>query len=249
MASVWIERRKTKKGQPRYRVEYSLGGYRSRGRYAGSFKTRREAEIRKHWVAGELAAQRVPDLTILKEPELSPTFAEAARRWQDSRVDAAEATKIQHRTALNRALPILGEHRIDAITAQHVADLVVHLHADGKARESIRKTVTALAMVFDHAGISPNPARDRVIVKLPRDESEEPNPPTAEQVAAVYRLIPSKHRLALLFLDWSGARVSAIDRTLVGDYDEARQRLRHGSRPPRRGRRSGSSSTRSSRTR
>ena len=75
-------------------------------------------------------------------------------------------------------------------------------------------------------GVAPNPARDRVVVKLPRDDSEEPNPPTAEHVAAVYRLVPSKHRLALLFLDWSGARVSAIDRTLVGDYDEARRRVR-----------------------
>jgi integrase len=81
-------------------------------------------------------------------------------------------------------------------------------------------------MVFDHAGVSPNPARDRIVVKLPRDESEEPNPPTAEQVVTVYRLIPSKHRLALLFLDWSGARVSAIDRTLIGDYDETRRRVR-----------------------
>ena len=81
-------------------------------------------------------------------------------------------------------------------------------------------------MVFDHAGVVPNPARDRVIVKLPRDGSEEPNPPTAEHVQAVYRPIPSKHRLALLFLDWSGARVSAIDRTLVGDYDEARRLVR-----------------------
>jgi hypothetical protein len=59
-----------------------------------------------------------------------------------------------------------------------------------------------------------------------RDDSEEPNPPTAEHVQSVYRLVPSKHRLALLFLDWSGARVSAIDRTLVGDYDEARRRVR-----------------------
>ncbi len=81
-------------------------------------------------------------------------------------------------------------------------------------------------MVFDHAGVSPNPARDRVIVKLPRDESEEPNPPSAEHVEEVFRLIPAKHRLALLFLDWSGARVSAIDRTTVGDYDAARQRVR-----------------------
>jgi hypothetical protein len=145
---------------------------------------------------------------MLREPVLAPSFSEAARRWQESRVDAAEATRTQHRTALNRALPILGDRRIDAISAQHVADLVVQLHTDGKARESIRKTVTALAMVFDHAGISPNPARDRVTVKLPRDDSEEPNPPSAEHVAAVYRLIPRKHRLALLFLEGSGARVA-----------------------------------------
>jgi hypothetical protein len=75
------------------------------------------------------------------------------------------------------------------------ADLVAALNADGKARESIRKTVTALAMVFDHAGMTPNPARDRVIVKLPREDSEEPNPPSAEQVEAVYWTLPSRHQL------------------------------------------------------
>jgi len=52
------------------------------------------------------------------------------------------------------------------------------------------------------------------------------NPPSAEHVAAVYRLLPSKHRLALLWLDWSGARVSSIDLTLVNDYDEPRRRVR-----------------------
>jgi integrase len=41
-------------------------------------------------------------------------------------------------------------------------------------------------------------------------------------------LLPSKHRLAFLFLDWSGARVGAIDKMLVGDYDEPRQRIRLG---------------------
>jgi integrase len=116
---------------------------------------------------------------------------------------------------------------IDAIGPQDIADLVAALHGDGKARESIRKTVTALAMVFDHAGIAPNPARDRVTVKLPREEPEEPNPPTAAHVEAVFRLLPSKHRLPLLFLDWSGARVtSAIDAPRLGDYDEQRRRVR-----------------------
>jgi integrase len=54
----------------------------------------------------------------------------------------------------------------------------------------------------------------------------EPQPPTADHVEAVYRLLPSKHRLALLWLDWSGARVSSVDHTLVGDYDEPFRRVR-----------------------
>jgi integrase len=226
MARTWIERRPTSAGKTRYRVKYALGGAGTPKHYAGSFATRREALIRKQWIAGGLAALRVPDFSALSQPVQAPTFAEAAQRWQASRVDVAEATSVQHRTALNRVLPIIGTVRIDAITPQQVADLVVALHADGKARESIRKTVTALAMVLDYAGIAPNPARDRVAVKLPREEPEEPNPPVAEQLLAVYRLLPSKHRLPFLFLDWSGARVSCIDRTLVGDYDEQRRRVR-----------------------
>ena len=226
MSRTWIERRPTSAGKTRYRVKYALGGAGTPKHYAGSFTTMREALIRKKWVAGELAALRVPDLSVLAEPVPSPTFAEAAQRWQASRVDVAEATQVQHRSAINRALPLIGTVRIDAITPQQVADLVAALHAAGKARESIRKTLTALAMVLDHAGISPNPARDRVIVKLPREEPEEPNPPTADQLLAVYRLLPSKHRLPFLFLDWSGARVSCIDRTLVSDYDEQRRRVR-----------------------
>ena len=62
--------------------------------------------------------------------------------------------------------------------AQDVADLVAVLHGEGAKRESIRKVVNALAMVLDHAGVSPNPARDKVAIKLPREEREEPNPPT-----------------------------------------------------------------------
>jgi integrase len=50
--------------------------------------------------------------------------------------------------------------------------------------------------------------------------------PEAAHVEAVFRLLPSKHRLALLFLAWSGARVGVIDGTRVGDYDEPRRRVR-----------------------
>jgi integrase len=195
-------------------------------RYGGSFKTLREARLRRSWIAGELAANRTPQIGHQTETPKTPTLAAAAKRWQASRVDVAETTRVQHRTALNRVLPILGGRRVDEIRPADVADLVSRLAERGKARESIRKSVTALAMVLDHAGVAPNPARDRVTVKLPREEPEEFNPPTAEHVEAVYRRIGEQHRLALLFLDWSGARVAAIDQTLVGDYDQPRRRVR-----------------------
>jgi integrase len=225
MPSVWITTRATKDGGKRFRVEYRLGGRESRIRYGGSFKRRELAKIRRDYIAGELVGKRVPDLRQLDgEHPSAPTFAQAAKRWQASRIDIADSTRDQHRIQLEKLLPLIGRP-IDALEAQDFAHVVAALHGQGVARETIRKTLGAGAMTLDHAGIEPNPARDRSI-KLPPDDSEEVNPPSAEHVAAVFRLIPSKHRLALLFLDWSGARVSVIDKTLVGDYDERRRRVR-----------------------
>jgi integrase len=226
MPSVWIERRATKDGGVRYRVRYRLGGRESLPRYGGSFKRMEFAKIRRDFIVGELVGQRVPDVRLLDgEQPTAPTFAESAKRWHESRIDVAESTRLQHRIQLDKLLPLIGTRRIDTLTAQDFADVVVALHGQGVARETIRKTLGAGAMTLHHAGIEPNPARDRS-VKLPPDDSEEVNPPSADHVETAFRLIPSKHRLALLFLDWSGARVSAIDKTLVGDYDEQRRRVR-----------------------
>ena len=64
MSSVWVACRKVKRGI-RFRVMYGLGGRESASRYAGAFPTIREALIRKQWVAGELAAMRVPNVKLL----------------------------------------------------------------------------------------------------------------------------------------------------------------------------------------
>ena len=96
----------------------------------------------------------------------------------------------------------------------------------GKKRETIRKSVKYLAAVLDFAGVEPNPARDKQRVRLPYEELEEMNPPTAEHVEAVYRLLVSAYRLPLLWLDWSGARVASIETLRVGDYDERDRRIR-----------------------
>jgi integrase len=207
-------------------VRWRLHGRQTARRYGGSFKTLREARDRRDWILGEIAAKRVPDLSWSEaEASRSPTFAEAAKRWQATRVDVADSTREQHRIQLDKLLPLIGQRRIDTLNSQDFIDVVASLHSEGVARETIRKTLGAGAMTLDHAGINPNPARDRSI-KLPREEPEEISPPTAEDVETVYWAIPEKHRLALLWLDWSGARVSSVDLTLVGDYDEKRRRLR-----------------------
>jgi hypothetical protein len=100
MASAWILTRPTKDGDKRYRVLFRVGGRESTPRYAGSFRTKRDALARKAWVTGELAAMRVPDVSTLAELEAAPVFADVAKRWQASRVDVADGTLAQQRTSI-----------------------------------------------------------------------------------------------------------------------------------------------------
>ena len=240
MPSVWIERRGTTSGGTRYRVKYRLGGRESAHRYAGSFATRREALARRAWVAGELAALRVPRLSQLDESSGVPTLAEASVRWRASRVDVTEGTAVGHRVQLGRVLPLLGSRGVDEITPADVAEVVALLHAAGRKRETIRKSLTVLAQVLDYAGVKDNPARDRVRVRLPREEREEPTPPTAEQIEAVLPLMPRVYALAVLVLDATGMRVGELEEKGLrcGDLDEpnTRWRIRRAVEKGRRGR-------------
>jgi integrase len=133
-----------------------------------------------------------------------------------------------YRVALGRLYDRgLGDRPLSAIDAQTVADLVATLHSDAELRkQTIRKTVSVLAMVLDHAGVEPNPARDRRTVKLPREEKRVVNPPTADHVEAVLRLLPPAYQLPTLVLDATGMRVGELEHLAWGDVDEPRQRLR-----------------------
>lgn len=186
----------------------------------------REARIRRDWVAGEVAALRVPDTEFIGDLAPSPTLRNVAEKWQASRVDVAEGTAATHRVNLRRILPVLGDRRIDGIEPNDVTQLVSHLREEGLKRESIRKTIATLAMIFDYAGVAPNPARDKLTVKLPRETRLEPKPPTADHVLAAYRLLPRVYRLPLLVLDATGMRVGELEQLTWGDVDEARSRWR-----------------------
>jgi integrase len=223
MASSWIEKVPTSTGKTHYRVKFRVGGREAVPRGAGTFRTMREARIRRDWVGGELAALRMPNLELLAAPVAAPTLREMAAKWRASRVDVAEGTKVLHRVALDRVLPIIGDRRIDRITTADVAGVVATLHANGSKRETIRKSTTALAQVLDFAGVMPNPARDRLQVRLPREDVADMEPPTADHVEAVCWLLKPDYLLATLILDATGVRVGELEGAYIGDLDESRQ--------------------------
>lgn len=226
MASTWLVTRTAKDGSRRFRVAWRDGGRDSRIRYGGSFKTKREALERRAWIAGELAGRRPPDLRSLDEQaSRAPTVREAAERWQASRVDASQNTKLQHRSAVRAMLPLIGTRRVDSLTPADVAELVGKL-AESRKRETVRKSLLALAMLLDHAGVTPNPARDKVAVRLPREDKVEIVPPTAEHVLAVHRLLPTRYKLPLVVLDATGMRLGELEGLRWGDCDEPRGRWR-----------------------
>jgi integrase len=226
MSSAWVEKRKTGSGKIRYRVEYRLGGRESASRYAGSFTTQRDALARKAFVAGELAACRVPNLDLVGASANIVTVRTLAERWKASRVDVAAGTMQTYDVALGRIIPRLGTRDAAKLSAQMIADMVGELHAAGLKKQTIRKTVSVLAMVLDHGRIEPNPARDRLTVKMPREERRHVEPPTADHVEAVLRLLPSKYRLPVCVLDATGMRVGELEALTWGDVDEPRGRWR-----------------------
>jgi integrase len=185
----------------------------------------RDAVARRNWLAGELASMRAPDIHLLDAGSASPTLAEAAESWRSSRIDVAEGTAATYRVNLGRILTRLGRRSVGEIAPADVAALAGELAEAKLARESIRKTLVTFAMVLDYAGVVPNPVRDKA-VKLSHELRPEVNPPTAEHVIAVHRLLPPKHRLPLLVLDATGMRVGEIEQLTWGDVDERRGRWR-----------------------
>jgi integrase len=165
-----------------------------------------------------------PNLGSLEAATKAPTLTAAAERWFASRVDVAPNTKLQHRSSMRNLLVVLGPSRVDEITPDDVAELVVKL-SETRKRETVRKSLLVLGMVLDDAGIEPNPVRDRK-VRLPREERVEITPPTAAHVEAVLHVLPERYRLPLVVLEQSGMRLGELEGLRWGDLDEERSRWR-----------------------
>ena len=196
MASVWLTTRDRRRAA-NAATGSSTGSEAAshRPRYGGTFKRKADADERKRWINGELAARRVPDLRALGSRAAG---ADPDRRLRSagsaSRVDVSAATDAYQRSALPRlATGGSGEppRRRDQRRRRRRRSSAT-LAAAGKARETIRKTVTVLAMVLDHAGVSRTRPATACACGCRARSGAEIQPPTAEHVHAVHRLLAAR---------------------------------------------------------
>jgi integrase len=217
--------RQGKKGK-RYIVRFRRGGRGFKLEHGGSFKTKREAMIRRDFIAGELAAGRDPRIGLaqLKNPPRIVTFGEWAERWVRSRHDVTERQRDEYRHPLRLILPRFEAMDPRTITPADVSEFVGEL-ARRYAPSTVRTYYSPLAMILDFADVQPNPAR-HPSVKLPTRQREEPTPMTLAQFRAMLDKLPRKWHLFARLLEATGMRVGELTALTWGDVDSFESRLR-----------------------
>jgi integrase len=224
MPSLTITTRRTRSG-PRYVVRYRLGGRAYPIEHAGSFRTLREAKIRRGLVAGELAAGRNPRILLeamTAAPAPVQTFAEWAEVYRSSRVDYAQETAKNTRSHLKALNEVFAGRDPATIT---VADVQSWIGASKLKPSSLRRYLATLRAVLDFVGLEENVARDPR-VRLPREEATVVDPPSAAEVEAIVANSPPRWRLALRALAETGMRIGEAHGLEWQDVDVAGSRFR-----------------------
>lgn len=199
---AYIRARKTGKGR-RFDVIYRRGGRYSKVEHGGTFKTRREADSRRRVVETWLAEAKDPRVELARLLEPGATVREAGEAWLRSRRSIAERTRQEYQRRVDR----LGSEitvEADRLTYRDVNEWIDGLEL---APSTVAEYVTTLRAVLDHAGVDPNPARDRR-VELPRRERKVIEPPDAQQTLRVLAHATTRFRPVLVLIEQTGMRVS-----------------------------------------
>ena len=141
-------------------------------------------------------------------------------------MDVAAGTLQTYRVALGRILPRFGEHVRRQRRSSGGCRARRRPPREGLKKQTIRKTVSVLAMVLDHARIEPNPAARSA-------DGQAPARGTSARRAAYRGAHPGgrpaaseRYQLPVLVLDATGMRVGELEALLWGDVDEPRSRWR-----------------------
>ncbi len=229
MAAASIVVRTTRGGERRFLVRFRLGGRAYPVQHAGSFRTLREARVRRDLITAELAAGRNP-VGLLRALASSVvgtttiTVNEWGERFLESRIDIDTNTTKNYRSAIRRIGETFGNRDPATITATEVAEWIAGLAATRKPG-TLQQYLIVLRLLLDHAGVDPNPGRDPR-VKLPKQQREEPQPPSAEHMLAILEALGARWRLLFVTIEQGALRLGEAVSLRWADVDAAGLRLR-----------------------
>lgn len=222
MPTLYIRARDTGDGR-RFDVRYRRGGRYSKVEHGGSFRTKREAMLRRDFIADCLAAAKDPKRELERAVVGEARFREVYEEWFASRRNVADGTLAGYRFRQTVLLDAFGSTPVDQITLPQVIEWVGILDAK-YAPGTVRLFVGQLRMVLDFAGVV-NVARDRR-VELPRVVRVEPHPPDNDQVVAILEGVEARYRLPLIVMEQLGTRVTETLTLTATDVDPVSERIR-----------------------
>ena len=174
-----------------------------------------DAEARERWIAGELAAMRVPDLRLLRSAP-ARTLAQAAEGWLASRIDLAPNTLATHRKSIARTVSAFGQRDPASLIPAEIAEWVSSL-ADELAPATIGKSLGALAQPARPPGrrAEPGPLTGASGCRGACARRSSRRPPSTW--SAVIAAVAPRYRLPLLVLESTAMRVSELESLTWGD--------------------------------
>ena len=226
VGGAWVSSRTarpTNRDDRRYVVRYRLGP--GRALHAGTFRTENAAEARRRWVELQIAEGRGHEIpALLEAPVAGATLAETLDETLAALPSPSVAQRKRFRQA-RAALGPLGERPIEDVTRRALQTWINEL-SEKYAPATVGQYLVPVRQAFDHAEITPNPARDRRL-KLPlSDEGEEFTPPTWAEFEAMVGKAPWRYRDLLVVLEGTGLRIAEALALEWGDVDFAGDRLR-----------------------
>jgi hypothetical protein len=176
IAKVYVKRADV----DRYLVYYRRGGRLYPEEYAGSFKTKREAQTRRDLVAGELAAGRNPQdvLAALRTPApAKPGLADSWDTWARSKRKVGESAQKLYGNSKAWWVEVLGAATDPATVTVAAITLGLDDMLAELAPATVRLYLSHLAMMLDFTldDGTPNPARSKKI-ELPSGERGKVRP-------------------------------------------------------------------------
>ena len=231
MSPAWIRPRTVQVSDrnPRgrtFQVLYRTGGREATPQSAGTFKTEKEAKLRRDLVAGWLARGLDPRTQLAAAATTTParTYRQWAAAYQASRLDQADDTTKNLHTHLNKLNKLFGDRDPHTLTVPDQIEAVAEL-ARTLAPSSLTRYWATHRLVLDFAGVEPNPARHRT-VKLPAVRRVEPQPPTARQLLALLDKMTVRWRLPLIVAEQTAMTVGELTLLEWGDVDTVESRFR-----------------------